>query len=127
MSTKTHLVLVILTVGSIAFIIHLVRREVLRAKYALLWLSVGSVLVVMAAVPGALDRMASWLGVTYQPALFLMLGLAFLFLLSVHFSWELSRLEDRVRTLAEEVALLRQESDGAPGQGADAPVGGRGA
>jgi hypothetical protein len=51
------------------------------------------------------------IGVTYQPALFLMLGLAFLFLLSVHFSWELSRLEDRVRALAEEVALLRQDAE----------------
>jgi hypothetical protein len=110
-STKTHIVLVILTVGSIAFILHLVRRQVLRAKYALLWLSVGGLLALIAAVPWALDRLANWLGVSYQPALFLMLGLAFLLLLSVHFSWELSRLEDRVRTLAEEVALLRYESE----------------
>jgi len=110
-STRTHIVLVILTVGSIAFIIHLVRRQVLRAKYALLWLTVGGLLALMAAIPWALDRLASWLGVSYQPALFLMLGLAFLLLLSVHFSWELSRLEDRVRTLAEEVALLRYDSE----------------
>lgn len=111
MSTRTHIVLLILTVGSIAFIVHLVRRQVLRAKYALLWLSVGGLLALMAAVPWALDRFADWLGVSYQPALFLMLGLAFLLLLSVHFSWELSRLEDRVRTLAEEVALLRHGSE----------------
>jgi hypothetical protein len=31
----------------------------------------------------------------------------FLFLIVVHFSWELSRSEERVRTLAEELALLR--------------------
>ena len=38
-----------------------------------------------------------------------MAAVAFLFVLTVHFSWELSRLEERTRTLAEEVALLRDE------------------
>jgi hypothetical protein len=31
--------------------------------------------------------------------------------LTIHFSWELSRLEERTRTLAEEVALLRDDLD----------------
>ena len=36
-----------------------------------------------------------------------LVAVTFLFLVAVHFSWELSRLEDRNRALAEEVALLR--------------------
>ena len=49
------------------------------------------------------------MGVAYQPALFLLLGFGFLLLLAMHFSYELSRLETRVRALAEELALLRHE------------------
>ena len=37
-------------------------------------------------------------------------AIAFLFVVIVHFSYELSRLEDRTRTLAEELALLRAET-----------------
>ncbi len=122
MSTKAHVLLVLMTLGSLLFILRLVGRRVLRAKYALLWLTVGMVLVVMAAVPGALDAAAEWMGVNYEPALFLMLALAFLFVLAVHFSWELSRLEERVRRLAEEIALLRQTVDSQPDRAGDARV-----
>ena len=39
-----------------------------------------------------------------------MAAVAFLFVLTVHFSWELSRLEERTRTLAEEVAFCATTS-----------------
>lgn len=109
MSTKAHILLLVVTLATMAVILRMVARQRLRAKYALLWLSVGAVLVVYATVPVILDKTADWLGIAYQPALFMLLALAFLFLLAVHFSWELSRLEDRVRTLAEEIALLRHD------------------
>jgi Uncharacterized conserved protein (DUF2304) len=44
----------------------------------------------------------------------LLLAVGFLFLVVVHYSWELSRLENRTRTLAEELALLRTRLDEAP-------------
>ena len=107
MSGQAHALLVVLTVGAIVFILRLVSQQVLKAKYALLWVTIGVAVAVMAAVPSLLDTVAGWLGVEYPPAVWLMMGLAFLFVLAVHFSWELSRMEGRVRTLAEEVALLR--------------------
>jgi hypothetical protein len=75
----------------------------------MLWTTVGAGLIVLAAFPALLDRTALEVGILYPPAAFLMAAVAFLFVLSVHFSWELSRLEERTRTLAEEVALLRDE------------------
>jgi hypothetical protein len=109
MTGRAHLLLVLLTVGIVGFVLHLVRSGRLRAKYAMLWSTVGAGLVVLAAFPALLDRMSLEAGVLYPPAAFLMAAVAFLFVLSVHFSWELSRLEERTRTLAEEVALLRDE------------------
>ena len=46
----------------------------------------------------------------------MLLAVSFLLVLVLHFSWELSRLEDRTRALAEEDALLREEVErsGAP-------------
>ena len=93
----------------LGFVLHLMRSGRLRAKYAMLWSTVGAGLVVLAAFPGLLDWTAGRLGIYYPPAAFLMAAVAFLFVLTVHFSWELSRLEERTRTLAEEVALLRDD------------------
>ncbi|HEX5947245.1 MAG TPA: DUF2304 domain-containing protein [Acidimicrobiales bacterium] len=109
MTGRAHLLLVLLTLGVVGFVLHLVRSGRLRAKYAMLWTTVGAGLVVLAAFPALLDRTALEVGVLYPPAAFLMAAVAFLLVLSVHFSWELSRLEERTRTLAEEVALLRDE------------------
>ena len=109
MTDRAHLVLVVLTAGMLGFVLHLMRSGRLRAKYAMLWSTVGVGLVVLAAFPGLLDWTAGRLGIYYPPAAFLMAAVAFLFVLTVHFSWELSRLEERTRTLAEEVALLRDD------------------
>ena len=73
--------------------------------------------------PGCSTGPSVRLGIYYPPAAFLMAAVAFLFVLTVHFSWELSRLEERTRTLAEEVALLRNELERRSGTGrADPPA-----
>ena len=107
MTARAHLFVFLVTIGAIFFILRLVRRRQLRAKYAMLWVSVGLVLGVLATFPVLANSAARWVGVEYQPAALLFGAVAFLFLLVVHFSWELSRLEDRSRIVAEELAMLR--------------------
>ncbi len=109
MSGRAHLMLLVLTVASVGFVLQLLRSGRLRARFALLWSSVGFVLVVLAAFPDLLDWSAERLGIFYPPAVFLLAATAFLFLVAVQFSWEISRLEERTRILAEELALLRSE------------------
>ena len=103
--------LLILTGATAVFILRLVRLRQLRSKYALLWLTIGVLMLPFAAFPGMLETLSDWVGVDYPPAMFLLLATGFLFLVVVHFSWELSRLESRTRTLAEEIALLRADFD----------------
>lgn len=107
MSTRAHIALAVLVALAILVIIRLVRRRHLKAKYSLLWLTLGGFMVIIAAVPGLLDWTADVLGIYYQPTLLVLLGLALLLLIVMHFSYELSRMENRVRTLAEEAAILR--------------------
>lgn len=109
MSGRAHLIVVLITLGALLFVVRLVRQRKLRAKYAMLWLSVGALLIVVAAFPHLLDWLAARAGIFYPPAAFLLLAVGFLFVVVIHFSWELSRLEERTRTLAEEVALLKYQ------------------
>ncbi|HKA93196.1 MAG TPA: DUF2304 domain-containing protein [Acidimicrobiia bacterium] len=120
LSGEAHILIIVATAIIALFIFRLVRARQLRSKYALLWLVIGLLLLPLAAVPGALNTVSEWLGVLYSPAIFLLFAVGFLFLVVVHYSWELSRLENRTRTLAEELALLRTRlDDTAPARSAD--------
>ena len=110
MTNRAHLLLIVVTALSVAYIFWLLRLHQLRSKYALLWLGIGIVLVPLAIFPSVLDTVAGWLGVQYPPTAVAFLALGFLFFVVVHFSWELSRVESRIRTLAEEIALLRADA-----------------
>ena len=93
----------------IAVILELVRRRQLREKYAMLWLAVGLLVIPMSLFPRALDSLAISLGVASGVSLVLFLGIVFLLLVCVHLSWEVNRLEEETRTLAEDLALLRTQ------------------
>ena len=108
MSTSTHILIAVLALGSLFLIVRLVRLKALKAKYSILWLTVGTSLAVISAVPQILDWSAEQLGIWYQPTLFLLLAIGFLFLLAMHFSYELSRMENRIRILVEEISLLKE-------------------
>ena len=97
----------------LAVIVELLRRRQLREKYAVLWLAVGIVVVPLGLFPRVLDQVAEAIGVASGVSLVLFLGMVFLLLVCIHLSWEVSRLEEETRTIAEELAILR--ADVAPG------------
>jgi hypothetical protein len=121
LSGEAHILVIVATAIIALFIFRLVRARQLRSKYALLWLVIGLLMLPLAAVPGLLNTISEWLGVLYSPAIFLLFAVGFLFLVVVHYSWELSRLETRTRTLAEELALLRTRLDDTAPAGSAAP------
>jgi len=111
MSWQAQLVLVLTAFVTMLFVLRLVRRRELRAKYSLLWLVTGAAFFVLALIPGLLDWVADRLGVGYAPAILFGIAIVFLLLVLVHLSWELTRLEDRTRALAEDLALMRSDAD----------------
>ncbi len=97
-------------VGSITTLVvlfEMLRRHRLREKYAVLWAVVAVLVLVIAVFPGLLYRVADLVGVEVPANLLFFLASMLLLLVSIQHSYELGRLEERSRTLAEEVALLR--------------------
>lgn len=105
----TYLVPAIGAIVSLGVIVELLRRRQLREKYAVLWLVVGTGIGVLTLFPGLLNLVADMVGVKVPANLLFFGSLVLLLCVTVHLSWELSRLEDETRTLAEEVAILRLE------------------
>ena len=90
------------------FVFNLLRRGVLREKYAVLWLFFSAATLFFAIFPGALVWISGVIGVAEPVNLLFFVTVVLLILVSVQLSYELSRHEARIRRLAEEVALLRQ-------------------
>ena len=91
------------------FVIDLLRRGVLREKYAVLWLFFSGAALLLAIFPAILVWLTGVLGVAEPVNLLFFVTIVLLVLVSVQLSYELSRQEARIRRLAEEVALLQEE------------------
>ena len=107
-------VLTLGVVGAVATLVvlfEMLRRQRLREKYALIWVVVALSTVLLVAFPGLLTRASELVGVQVPANLLFFAASMLLLLLSIQFSYEIGRLEDRTRTLAEEVALLTLRID----------------
>ncbi|MDT0115774.1 DUF2304 domain-containing protein [Microbacterium sp. PRF11] len=93
----------------LALIIVMLLRRQLREKYATLWLLIGLALLVISIFPGLLLQLTHILGVEVPANLIFALSIVLLVGVSLHLSWELSRAEDEIRRLAEDVAINRAE------------------
>jgi hypothetical protein len=104
-----NILAVITAAITLIFIVDLLRRGVLREKYAVLWLLFAGAALFFGLFPAALDWLSATIGVAAPVNLLFFVTIVLLVLVSVQLSYELSRHEARIRRLAEEVALLNQE------------------
>jgi hypothetical protein len=91
------------------FVFSLLRKGVLREKYAVLWLFFSGAALLFAIFPGLLVWFSGVIGVAEPVNLLFFITVVLLILVSVQLSYELSRHEARIRRLAEDVALLDQQ------------------
>lgn len=96
--------------GSLIILVALfemMRRHRLREKYALIWAVVALAVISVAAFPGLLEASSRALGLQVPANLLFFVASMVIMILTLQHSSELGRLEERTRTLAEEIALLR--------------------
>jgi len=108
MNETTRIVVAVLLLALLGWLMFLVRQRQMRGKYVLFWFVGIPVLDVLALWPDAARALVGGDGEGGALGGFLLAAAGFALLSLVHAAWELSRLEERSRVLAEEVALLRQ-------------------
>jgi hypothetical protein len=104
---------------TLALLFEMLRRRQLREKYAVFWAIVALFTLVVAAFPPVLFRLSTLVGVAVPANLLFFVASMVLFVVSLQHSHELGRMEERTRTLAEEVALLRMRIEDRPGTALD--------
>ncbi|OFO19639.1 MULTISPECIES: DUF2304 domain-containing protein [Rothia] len=104
----------ILAILVCTFVIIQVRHQRMKERYAALWLIIGAIIIVLGAFPTLLNGVADFVGVALPVNLLFLLSILLLMGVSIHLTLELSRLSEKTRILAEEVAILKalQEQPG---------------
>jgi hypothetical protein len=106
MSPRTQAIGVVGVVLALVLIIELVRRRRLRTAYSLLWLSIGSLVLVLALWSDLVDNLARLLGVRSPGSMLFAAGILFALLILLEHSLALSSLWYEKKCLSQETALL---------------------
>ncbi|WP_308493254.1 DUF2304 domain-containing protein [Microbacterium terrisoli] len=105
-STATYLFGILAAVLVLIAIIELMRRGTLRERHALWWMVGGVLALVVAVFPQVLRWASRLLGIVIPINLIFFIAIGLLFLVSLQYGAELTRAEDKMRTLAEQTAFL---------------------
>jgi hypothetical protein len=114
--SSTILLGLIGSVVIIAVLFEMLRRQTLREKYAVLWFLIAVTCLAIAVFPRILFGAANLLGVEVPSNLLFFGASMVLMILTLQHSYELGRLEEKTRTLAEDLAILRLEVESFRGE-----------
>lgn len=89
-------------------IVNMVRKRQLSERFALAWMLIPVLLIVFSSNRGLLERLAALVGIYYAPAIMIPIIFGLFILVSLYFSVKVSKAEQRIKTLAQELALLKQ-------------------
>jgi hypothetical protein len=114
--TKAQIIAVIVTLAIFLLILDLVRRRRLAERYALLWMSAATALLVLSIWTNGLDVIADAMGIQQPANAIFLLAFGVVFVLLLHFSVATTRLAEETKILAQESARLEQELREARGE-----------
>jgi hypothetical protein len=101
----------LLGIGLAVLILYLIRRDHLYLMHGLFWVVVAAAAAALGAWPGLIDRLASWTGFSYPPALLLLLACMVLIIKALHADMVNTRIERDVRRMNQRLALLEADLD----------------
>ncbi len=106
-----NLYFIFLSIIIILYILHSVRKEHLSIKTSFVWILMSVVMLLLSIFPYSINWIAQIIGVEYAPALFLTFCVVFLLILDFNFSNKISKLQEKVTDLAQEVSVLREKNN----------------
>lgn len=100
---------IVFSILLLALIFLLIRRKKIREEYAILWIAIFLVFLVLSVFRGLIDKISSLLGIQYQPASLFLILIGCLFLLTFHFSFVISDMKKKINTMAMKIAMMEQQ------------------
>ena len=91
------------------FVFNLIRRQKIRDEYSLIWFAVALFFLLISISRPLIDTIAAFLGIEYGPAALFLILITVVIWVLIRFSILLSEHENKVRTLIQEHAILKEK------------------
>jgi hypothetical protein len=117
MSTAAQVLTVFIGVGGFVLVLALVRKGYLKERFAAIWLFIGVGMILLALFRPLLDRLSESLGIQSGTTTLFVIAILVILGVLLQLSIAVSRGEDKMRDLAEAIALLsasRSDEAGSP-------------
>lgn len=107
MNLRVQVYVAVMLVAALLWIVNMVRKEALDIRFALSWLTVGAVVLVLDIFPGIMDNLVRLLGIELPVNMMFFFGFCFTLLLLFILTVKVSRQEEHIKRLVQEMALLQ--------------------
>lgn len=108
---RLQIIAIVTAVVFMFFIFRLITKGKLREEYSFIWIACTVFLLVFSIWRNGLDVIAKLLGVYYPPALVFMAAIFAIIIFLVHLSVINSKQHEQIKTLTQELALLKKQID----------------
>lgn len=103
----TNLVYVLIALLAVSYIFSIVRKGGLSIDESFFW-AVGSITMLgLAIYPKVIDKLASFVGVSYPPSLLFVGCIIFLLLMNIRLSKKVAILQEKTIRLAQDLAMMK--------------------
>ena len=109
MTLKFRLIMAAILLIGFVIIINMVRKKSLDLRYALIWLALIAMILVIVIVPGLLGVITHFLGIYDAMNMVFFMGFVFLIVVTFFLTAALSRNSNRIKALTQQVALLEKQ------------------
>ena len=106
---SSNFITIAIGIGLAVTILYRVRRDQLHGPFALWWLVVAGLAIVLPFFPRLMDAIARHLGVSYPPTLFLLLAISLILVKMLSMDLQRTHQEKKIRRLTQRLAILEQE------------------
>ncbi len=108
MSLRIQILIAVLVLLAILGIANMVRKETLDIKFALSWLTVGVVVLILDIFPGIMTYLVHLFGIELPVNMMFFFGFCFTLYLVFALTVKVSRQSEQLKRLTQEIALLEQ-------------------
>ncbi len=108
MSLKIQIIVAVIILAALVWIANMVRRQALDIRFALSWLTVGGVVLILDIFPGIMNYLVHLLGIELPVNMMFFFGFCFTLLLLFILTVKVSKQEEQLKRLTQEMALLEE-------------------
>ena len=109
MNLRIQIIIAVVIILALFVIINMIRKKALELRYALTWLAVGVIVLILDIFPGIMGWMSGAMGIELPTNMLFFMGFCFLLMLVFGLTIKVSKISDEVKRLTQEMAILQYD------------------